>query len=210
MRPAVLKNIMRKSLKEIQGVKNMRFKTTVIPDVFVIESDVFRDQRGFFMAPYRRDVFAAQNIGANFVQINHSMSVRDTIRGLHYQVGRPQGKLVRVLRGEVFDVVVDIRFGSPTYGKWISEILSAENKKQVYAPIGCAHGFCVLSDEAEFMYLCTDYYHPQGERGIIWNDPDLAIPWPTSKPVLSEKDSRNPRFRDIGRDFVYHPLPDAK
>jgi hypothetical protein len=102
-------------------------------------------------------------------------------------------------------VVVDIRFGSPTFGRWITEILSARNKKQLYVPVGFAHGFCVLSDEAEFLYYCTDYYHPQGEKGIIWNDPDLAIPWPTPEPLLSEKDRRNPRFRDIERDFTYRP-----
>ena len=181
----------------------MKFTATAIRDVLLIESKVFEDPRGFFMETYRRDAFAAQGINADFVQMNHSQSVRNTLRGLHYQVGHPQGKLVRVLRGEVFDVVVDIRFGSPTFGHWISEVLSARNKKQLFVPIGFAHGFCVLSDEAEFLYYCTDYYHPQGEKGIIWNDPDLDIPWPTPEPLLSEKDRRNQRFRDISRDFTY-------
>ncbi len=182
----------------------MKFTPTAIKDVLVIEPKVFEDPRGFFMETYRRDAFAAQGINADFVQINHSQSIRNTLRGLHYQIGHPQGKLVRVLRGEVFDVVVDIRFGSPTFGHWISEVLSARNKKQLFVPIGFAHGFCVLSDEAEFLYYCTDYYHPQGEKGIIWNDPDLAIPWPTLEPLLSEKDQRNPHFRDIARDFSYN------
>jgi dTDP-4-dehydrorhamnose 3,5-epimerase len=182
----------------------MIFTPTAIREVVVIEPRVFEDRRGFFMETWRRDVFAEHGISADFVQINHSQSVRHTLRGLHYQVGRPQGKLVRVLRGEVFDVVVDIRSGSPTYGRWISEVLSARNKKQLFVPVGFAHGFCVISEEAEFLYYCTDYYHPQGERGIIWNDPDLAIPWPARAPLLSEKDRRNPRFRDIARDFSYN------
>lgn len=182
---------------------NMRFSPTAIKDVLVIEPKVFEDSRGFFMETYRRDAFAAQGINADFVQINHSQSVRHTLRGLHYQIGHPQGKLVRVLRGAVLDVVVDIRFGSPTFGRWIAEMLSAANRKQLYVPVGFAHGFCVLSDEAEFLYYCTDYYYPQGERGIIWNDPDLAVTWPTSNPLLSEKDNCNGRFRDIARDFKY-------
>ena len=182
----------------------MKFTSTAIKDVLVIEPKVFADQRGFFMETYRKDAFAEHGIDVPFVQVNHSQSVRHTLRGLHYQVGHPQGKLVRALRGEVFDVVVDIRHGSPTFGRWVSEVLSAKNKKLLFAPAGCAHGFCVLSDEAEFLYDCTDYYYPQGEKGIIWNDPDLGIPWPTSEPLLSEKDRCYPRFRDIGRDFNYH------
>ncbi|MBI2439757.1 MAG: dTDP-4-dehydrorhamnose 3,5-epimerase [Lentisphaerae bacterium] len=183
----------------------MRFIPTAIKDVLVIEPKVFEDARGFFMESYRRDAFAAQGLQADFVQINHSESIRHVLRGLHYQVGHPQTKLVRVLRGEVFDVVVDIRWGSPTFGRWVSETLSAQNRKQLYVPVGFAHGFCVLSAEAEFLYYCTDYYYPPGEKGIIWNDPDLAIPWPAAKPLLSEKDRRNPYFRDIERDFVYKP-----
>ena len=183
----------------------MKFTSTAIRDVLLIEPKVFEDRRGFFMETYRRDAFAAQGINTDFVQINHSQSVRHTLRGLHYQIGHPQGKLVRVLRGEVFDVVVDIRFGSPTFGRWVSEVLSARNKKQLYVPVGFAHGFCVLSKEAELLYYCTDYYHPQGEKGIIWNDPDLDILWPTPEPLLSAKDQRNLRFRDIARDFTYRP-----
>jgi len=181
----------------------MNIRSTALPGVFLIEPKVFEDPRGFFMETYRRDLFAAHGIMDDFVQTNHSCSVRHTLRGLHYQVGRPQGKLVRAVRGEVFDVVVDVRRGSPTYGRWISETLSAENKKMLYAPVGCAHAFCVTSDVAEFLYACTDYYHPEGERGIIWNDPDLAIPWPTHTPLLSDKDRRLPAFRDLEPDFTY-------
>lgn len=181
----------------------MKFTPTAIRDVLVIEPQVFGDSRGFFMESYRRDLFRARGIDVDFVQWNHSMSAQNTLRGLHYQAARPQAKLVRVIQGEIFDVAVDIRFGAPTFGKWIAEILSADNKKQIFVPVGFAHGFCVLSATAEVVYACSDYYHPQGERGIIWNDPDLAIPWPVKTPILSEKDRRNPRLKEIGRDFVY-------
>lgn len=181
----------------------MKFIPADIPDIIVVEPRVFRDARGFFMETYNREVFAAHGIGEEFVQLNHSLSVRNTLRGLHYQTGKPQGKLVRVVRGEVYDVSVDIRFGSPTFGKWFAMVLSAQNKKMLYIPIGFAHGFCVLSDEAEFIYSCTDTYFPQGELCVIWNDPDLAIPWPVKEPLLSEKDGRGILFKDIKRDFVY-------
>ena len=174
----------------------MKFTPAAIKDVILIEPKVFGDHRGFFLETYRRDLFREQGIDVEFVQWNHSLSVKNTLRGLHYQAERPQGKLVRVIQGEVYDVAVDIRFGSPTFGKWIAEILSAENKKQLFVPPGFAHGFCVLSATAEFIYACTDYYHPQSERGIIWNDPDLGIPWPVEKPILSEKDKRNPRLKE--------------
>jgi len=181
----------------------MNFIQTTIKDVIIIEPEVFGDNRGFFLETYRRDLFRAHGIDVEFVQWNHSLSVKNTLRGLHYQAEKPQGKLVRVIQGEVYDVAVDIRFGSPTFGKWIAEILSAANKKQLFVPAGFAHGFCVLSATAEFIYACTDYYHPQSERGIIWNDPDLGILWPVENPILSEKDKCYPRFREIGRDFVY-------
>lgn len=183
----------------------MHFIPLSIEGVFRIEPKVYLDARGFFMETYTRERFAQHGIQVDFVQTNHSLSVGRTLRGLHYQIGKPQAKLVRVICGEVFDVVVDIRFGSPTFGQWVGEILSAENKRQLYAPVGCAHGFCVLSDEAEFIYSCSDYYFPQGERGIIWNDPDLNIPWPVQNPLLSEKDRCNIRFKDIAQDFIYRP-----
>ncbi len=181
----------------------MKFIPSSVPDVVIIEPKVYEDPRGFFMESYNKALFADHGITKEFVQTNHSLSVKDTLRGLHYQVGKPQDKLVRVIRGEVFDVCVDIRFGSPTFGKWVGEILSAANRKMLYVPIGFAHGFCVLSDEAEFLYACTDFYHPQGERGILWNDPDLAIPWPAQDPLLSEKDKRNVKLKDIEQDFIY-------
>lgn len=182
----------------------MKFIQTAIKDVILIEPEVFGDRRGFFMETYRRDLLHANGVNVEFVQWNHSLSVQNTLRGLHYQASQPQGKLVRVIRGEVYDVAVDIRFGSPTFGKWVAEILSAENKKQLFVPAGFAHGFCVVSEEAEFVYACTDYYHPPSEKGIIWNDPELKIPWPVNEPILSGKDRHYPRFKDIGRDFVYN------
>ena len=182
----------------------MKFKPTTIKDVILIEPNVSGDNRGFFMETYQRNLFREHGIEAAFVQWNHSLSVKNTLRGLHYQVEKPQGKLVRVIQGEVYDVAVDIRSGSPTFGKWIAEILSATNKKQLFVPVGFAHGFCVLSETAEFIYACTDYYHPPSERGIIWNDPDLGIPWPVREPILSEKDRRYPRLKEIDRDFIYN------
>lgn len=182
----------------------MKFIQADIPGLVVIEPRVFKDERGFFMETYNRSVFEEHGIEPEFVQFNHSLSVKNTLRGLHYQVGKPQGKLVRVIRGEVYDVSVDIRFGSPTFGKWFGISLSAENKKMLYVPVGFAHGFCVMSDDAEFIYACTDTYHPEGERGILWNDPDLAVSWPVTKPLLSEKDKRNILFKNIERDFVFN------
>ena len=181
----------------------MKFTPLAIPDVISIEPELYEDDRGFFMETYNRQVFAEHGIEVEFVQSNHSMSGSNILRGLHYQVGKPQAKLVRVIRGEVYDVVVDIRFGSPTYGKWLSETLSDANKKQIYVPIGFAHGFCVVSKEAEFIYACTDTYYPEGERGILWNDPDLAIIWPANDPLLSEKDKHNKAFSSIMHDFIY-------
>ena len=181
----------------------VKFTPLAIPDVISITPELYEDDRGFFMETYNRKVFAEHGIDVEFVQFNHSMSVRNTLRGLHYQVGKPQAKLVRVIRGEVYDVVVDIRFGSPTYGKWLSETLSDTNKKQIYVPIGFAHGFCVVSKEAEFIYACTGAYYPEGERGILWNDPDLAITWPVHDPLLSEKDKQNKAFSSITHDFIY-------
>lgn len=181
----------------------MKFTSLAIPDIIAIEPKVYEDDRGFFMETYGRNAFADHGIHVEFVQFNHSQSIKNTLRGLHYQVGKPQAKLVRVIRGEVYDVVVDIRFGSPFYGKWISEILSEHNRKQLYVPVGFAHGFCVKSDEAEFIYACTDTYYPQGERGILWNDPDLGISWPVKDPLLSEKDKNNIPFSRIEHDFIY-------
>lgn len=176
----------------------MKATPTRIPDVLLIEPKVFGDDRGFFFESFNRRAFhEATGLNVDFVQDNHSKSARNVLRGLHCQVGQPQGKLVRVTQGEVFDVAVDIRKGSPTYGQWVGEILSAENKKQLWIPAGLAHGFVVLSETAEFLYKTTDYYAPQHERCIAWNDPDLAIDWPIDgQPLLSAKDAAGAAFRE--------------
>lgn len=169
----------------------MNFLRLAIPEVILVEPEIFGDNRGYFMETWQAARFAAAGIDTSFVQDNHSRSCRGTLRGLHYQLVRPQGKLVRVIAGEVFDVAVDLRRGSPTFGHWVGETLSAENKRQIWLPPGFAHGFYVKSEFAEFTYKCTDYYHPQFERSLLWNDPALAISWPVpsgSEPILSAKD----------------------
>lgn len=170
----------------------MKATPLAIPDVFLIEPQVFGDDRGFFFESFNHAKFE-QAIGrkVQFVQDNHSKSSKNVLRGMHYQTQHPQGKLVRVTQGEVFDVAVDIRPESPTYGKWVAETLSADNKKQLWIPEGFAHGFLVLSETAEFLYKTTDYYFPEHERCIVWNDTQLAIHWPLKdKPSLSSKDSK--------------------
>lgn len=178
----------------------MKVTPLAIPDVLLLEPEVFGDERGFFYESYNRQAFRlATGVDASFVQDNHSRSARNVLRGLHYQLPpKEQGKLVRVVVGDVFDVAVDIREDSPTFGKWVGEILSADNRRQMWIPPGFAHGFLVMSEIAEFLYKTTDYYAPDHERGILWDDPDLAIPWPlTGEPVLSTKDVRNPLIRRI-------------
>jgi dTDP-4-dehydrorhamnose 3,5-epimerase len=172
----------------------MKVSKTPIDGLIIIEPKVFRDSRGLFYEVYSESRYKEHGVLARFVQDNHSVSEKGVLRGLHYQVNPGQDKLVRVVRGEVFDVAVDIRKGSPTYGKWWGLSLSEENNLQLYIPVGFAHGFCVLSDSAEVLYKCSDYYSPQNERGIIWNDPDLAIDWPIENPMLSEKDIEYPNF----------------
>ena len=176
----------------------MIIEQTAIPDVLIVEPRVFGDERGFFFESFnQRRWQETTGLTTCFVQENHSKSAKNVLRGLHYQVKQPQGKLVRVVVGEVFDVAVDIRRSSPTFGRWVGVHLSAENKRQFWVPEGFAHGFVVLSETAEFLYLTTDYYAPQYERAIIWNDPDLAITWPQQGEVsLSAKDQAAPRFRD--------------
>ena len=168
----------------------MLIQTTAIPDVLIIEPNVFGDDRGFFYESFNAQRFAEQTgANANFVQDNHSKSAKGVLRGLHYQIQQPQGKLVRVVAGEVFDVAVDIRKHSPTFGQWVGVILSAENKRQLWIPEGFAHGFMVTSESAEFLYKTTDYYAPEYERGILWNDPAIGIQWPLQgEPILSNKD----------------------
>lgn len=170
----------------------MKITPTAIPDVLIIEPTVYGDDRGFFFESFNQTKFE-QAIGrkVNFVQDNHSKSAKSVLRGLHYQIQQPQGKLVRVVSGEVFDVAVDLRKSSPTFGKWVGEILSADNTKQLWVPEGFAHGFVVLSESAEFLYKTTDYYAPEYERSIVWNDPTLAIEWPIQDlPILSSKDQQ--------------------
>jgi dTDP-4-dehydrorhamnose 3,5-epimerase len=168
----------------------MRFIRTALPDVIVIEPDVHRDSRGFFLETYHEQKYRDGGIAAVFVQDNHSRSLRGTLRGLHAQVRRPQGKLVRVLQGEIFDVAADVRRGSPTFGRWVGMTLSAENFRQCYIPPGFVHGFCVVSDVAEVEYKCTDFYDPGGEITVRWNDPAIGISWPVDHPILSPKDEK--------------------
>ena len=177
--------------------------TCEIEGLCVIEPKVFFDERGYFMETYNQNDMKNAGLDMVFVQDNQSMSTKGVLRGLHYQKQFPQGKLVRVVRGEVFDVAVDLRTGSKTYGKWHGVLLSAENKKQFYIPEGFAHGFVVLSDEAEFCYKCTDFYHPGDEGGIIWNDPKIGIDWPIpegTKLIISEKDQK---WGDIDTAFKF-------
>ena len=179
----------------------MQVIPTALPEVLIIEPDVFEDARGFFYESYSYRKYAEVGIADTFVQDNHSRSARGTLRGLHYQTLPGQAKLVRATVGEVFDVAVDIRRASPTFGKWVGVTLSAENKRQLYVPVGFAHGFCVVSDVAEFLYKVTSYYDPPSERGVAWDDPDLAIAWPVAEPILSPRDTRHPRLCDAPRDY---------
>ncbi|UCC57284.1 MAG: dTDP-4-dehydrorhamnose 3,5-epimerase [Gammaproteobacteria bacterium] len=174
----------------------MKVFPTDHPEVLLIEPDVFPDERGFFMETFNAETFRQHGLPVSFVQDNHSRSARGVLRGLHYQLNQPQGKLVRAATGEIFDVAVDIRKGSPNFGKWAGAVLSEENNHQLYIPPGFAHGFCVLSEQADFLYKCTDLYSPGDEYGIAWNDPDIGIDWPEMDCVLSDKDLRNPRLRD--------------
>jgi dTDP-4-dehydrorhamnose 3,5-epimerase len=175
----------------------MKVQATQIAGVLIVEPDVFGDDRGFFMESFNQRAMREIGIDAHFVQDNHSRSQRNVLRGLHYQLHQPQGKLVRVVRGTVFDVAVDLRRNSPTFGKWVGAELSAENKRMFWMPPGMAHGFIVLSDFADFLYKATDYYAPEFERTILWNDPDLGIAWPLAgEPVLSAKDAAGLPFRE--------------
>ena len=178
----------------------MNIKETKFPGVLVLEPDVFSDDRGFFLETWHSARYEKAGIRESFVQDNISFSKKGVLRGLHFQYPQSQGKLVQVLSGEVVDVAVDIRKGSPTFGKWISEVLSEMNHRQVYIPSGFAHGYCVLSETAIFSYKCTDFYNPASEGGIIWNDPDINIDWPFKEPGLSLKDASFPRLKDIQPD----------
>jgi dTDP-4-dehydrorhamnose 3,5-epimerase len=166
----------------------------------IIEPAVFEDPRGYFLETFRKDRYAEKGIAIEFVQDNLSCSVKATLRGLHYQYPNAQAKLVQVLQGEVFDVAVDIRRGSPTFGRWTGVVLSEANKRQLFIPEGFAHGFCVMSATAVFTYKCSDYYAPRSEGGILWSDPDLAITWPVDAPLLSDKDKTYSRLKDLPQE----------
>lgn len=181
-----------------------RFQRLEIPEVILVEPRVFADQRGFFLETYKHSDFAANGIPERLVQDNYSHSKRGVLRGLHYQ--RPpqaQGKLVMALRGEIFDVAVDIREGSPTYRRWVSAVLSDENLHLLYVPPGFAHGFCVLSEEADVVYKVTAEYAPDLDTGIRWNDPSIGVEWPIEEPTLSQKDAQLPLLREVGPQFTY-------
>ena len=175
----------------------MRFTETEIPGVVLVEPVVHRDPRGFFLESFHAAKYTAAGLPAEFVQDNHSMSAAGTVRGLHMQIRRPQGKLIRVIQGEIWDVAVDMRPDSPTRLRWTAEILSADNFKQLYIPPGCAHGFCVTSGVAQVEYKCTELYDPADEIGVAWDDPALAIPWPIASPLLSARDRANRCAADV-------------
>lgn len=175
----------------------MRVLETALPEVLLVEPDVHRDARGFFLESYHAAKYERLGIAGPFVQDNHSRSRARTLRGLHLQVTPPQGKLVRVIAGEILDIAADVRRGSPTFGRWVSARLSEDNFRQCYVPAGFAHGFYVLTDEAQIEYKCTNPYDPSGELGIAWNDPQLAIEWPDRDPILSNRDAALPRLADV-------------
>lgn len=180
------------------------FIETKLDGVYVIEPKVFGDYRGYFMETYNYENFKSAGLDMKFVQDNQSKSKKGVLRGLHFQNKFPQGKLVRVIKGEVFDVAVDLRKKSKTYGEWFGALLSSDNNKQLYIPEGCAHGFLVISEEAEFVYKCTNYYHPEFEAGIIWNDREISIDWPLEgigEIILSDKDSKLPTLKETKAEF---------
>jgi len=187
---------------------NFTFTETSIPGVLIVDAKSYGDERGYFTETYKRPDFEAGGISCEFVQDNQSSSAKGVLRGLHFQVDHPQAKLVRVIRGAVFDVCVDLRQGSPTYGRWEGAVLSAENRRQLFIPRGFAHGFLVLSDAAEFCYKCDDVYHPDDEGGLMWDDPAIGIEWPPlegdaafdpAKVILSEKDKHHGSFAEFSR-----------
>jgi dTDP-4-dehydrorhamnose 3,5-epimerase len=180
----------------------MEFIPTAIPEVLIIEPDVHRDARGFFLETYQEEKYRAGGVLPAFVQDNHSKSVKNTLRGLHAQLKHPQGKLVRVVEGEVFDVAVDIRLDSPSFGCWTGVHLTAENFRQFYIPEGFAHGFCVLSEVAQFQYKCTDFYYPSDEITVLWSDPEIGIEWPVANPLLSEKDQTAPPLSEVREQLI--------
>lgn len=182
----------------------MKFLPTAIPEVVLVQPDIFGDDRGFFLETYQTVKYGGAGLPAEFVQDNHSYSVRGTLRGLHAQLRRPQGKLLRVVLGEIFDVAVDIRPESPTFGRWVSAVLSGENHHQLYVPPGFAHGFCVTSDAAHVLYKCTQLYDRDDEIALAWNDPRIGIVWPTGSPLLSPRDQAAPTLAEIVHQLTGH------
>ena len=180
----------------------MQIVQTSIPGVIILKPKVHEDPRGFFMETYRAEMLASAGVRDEFVQDNHARSGRGVLRGLHYQLRRPQAKLCRVVSGEVFDVAVDVRQGSPTFGQWVGVTLSAKNKVQIYVPRGFAHGYAVRSETADFLYKCSDYYDASDDRGILWSDPALEIAWDVAEPIVSGKDQQLPRLADVPREML--------
>jgi dTDP-4-dehydrorhamnose 3,5-epimerase len=180
----------------------VKYTKTSLPGVLIIEPVVFKDDRGVFLETHHQKKYVEGGINRTFVQDNRSHSKKGVLRGLHYQHRYPQGKLVYVITGEIFDVAVDIRRGSSTFGKWEGIYLSSDNNCQVFVPEGFAHGFCVLSETADVLYKCTDFYHPDDEFGILWSDPTIGIEWPVASPALSSKDSQYPKLTEIAEDFL--------
>ncbi len=180
----------------------IRFTEASLPGVVLVEPEVYGDSRGFFLETFHAEKYMEGGITLPFVQDNHSRSARGILRGLHYQIVKPQGKLIFVVSGEIFDVAVDIRKGSPSFMGWFGTTLSAENKMQMYVPPGFAHGFCVMSETADVIYKCTDLYHPELDRSIAWDDPDIGIKWPVSTPQMSQKDAAAPRLKDVTAEDV--------
>jgi dTDP-4-dehydrorhamnose 3,5-epimerase len=185
----------------------MKVTETSLPGVLILEPKVFGDGRGFFYESYHQARYHGEGITGDFVQTNVSRSAKGVLRGLHYQWPHPQGKLVSVLEGEVYDVAVDIRRGSPNFGQWVGVMLTSENHRHLWIPEGFAHGFCVLSDYATFTYQCTSLYDAAADAGVRWNDADIGVDWPISEPLLSEKDSKTPLLRDIAADRIPTFLP---
>jgi dTDP-4-dehydrorhamnose 3,5-epimerase len=183
-------------------VNSLQKNELSIPGVWELRPRIFRDSRGFFMETYNQKEFANLGVADSFVQDNHSSSVRGTIRGLHYQLHHAQAKLCRVVEGEVLDVAVDIRVGSPDFGKWASVVLSAKEQNQIYIPRGFAHGYLALSERVQFLYKCTDFYDPQDERGILWSDPQIGISWDVTNPTVSDKDSRFNTLSQTPKEFL--------
>lgn len=183
----------------------MKILKTPIEGVLIVEPDVFKDKRGFFMETYRQNRYQESGISRIFVQDNLSCSVQGTLRGLHFQIRHPQAKLVQVIMGEIFDVAVDIRPGSSSFGKWTSVYLTSRNRRQLFIPEGFAHGFCVLSETAIFSYKCSDYYAPEDEGGVLWSDPEIGIDWPIKDVIVSNKDKKLPHLSDLSHEQLFLP-----